>query len=365
MSHRENTRRLLAEHCRAYPDLQIRDIFKYLFQSAFGCEHMVTASPEALADSIRREHSAVSSPDPSADQKNAAPVFLTPLAGSYSRVHLSWLDRGLSAETLGKLFAASAVQEEQGLAALKASLQVAKEMTADGQLPFAPEAFETACREWKAAGYPAVHHSDAFRQSYCPAYRVISNRFVKFLPLLAAVDSKLQQGSLTLAIEGGSASGKTTLSQLLETLYGCTVFHMDDFFLQPHQRTPQRFAEPGGNVDRERFLEEILLPLHRKESVTFRPFDCSTMTLSAPISAEASPLTVIEGAYSMHPELAPYYDFSVFLDIVPDLQRARIGKRNTPDMAQRFFTQWIPLEQTYFSKLQVKERCDLVLSITE
>ncbi|MBQ3107783.1 MAG: hypothetical protein IJC68_04140, partial [Firmicutes bacterium] len=361
MTNREHTRRLLAEHCLIYPNLQIRDIFKYLFQSAFGCEHMVTAAPEDLADYIRREYEASASADIGTAHESAVQEVLTPLAGKYSRVHLSWLGRGLSPETLGKLFAASAVKEEEGLAALEASLQIAKEMIACGQLPFASEAFEAACADWKKAGYPAVHHSDAFRETYHPAYRVVSNRFVKFLPLLAAVDSKLQQGPLTLAIEGGSASGKTTLSQLLQDLYGCTVFHMDDFFLQPHQRTPQRFAEPGGNVDRERFLEEILLPLHRKEPVTFRPFDCSTMTLSGPVSMEATPLTVIEGAYSMHPELAPYYDFSVFLDITPDLQKSRIGKRNTPDMAQRFFTQWIPLEQTYFSKLEVKERCDLVI----
>ena len=32
---------------------------------------------------------------------------------------------------------------------------------------------------------------------------------------------------------------------------------MDDYFLQPYQRTEERLAEPGGNVDYERFKEEI------------------------------------------------------------------------------------------------------------
>ena len=34
---------------------------------------------------------------------------------------------------------------------------------------------------------------------------------------------------------------------------------MDDFFLRPEQRRPERFAEPGGNVDRERFAAEVLV----------------------------------------------------------------------------------------------------------
>ena len=65
----------------------------------------------------------------------------------------------------------------------------------------------------------------------------------------------------------------------------------------------------------------------------------------------------------MHPELAEYYDFSVFLDISEELQRARIQKRNSPAMAQRFFDEWIPLEQIYFSGFDIKDRCGLVLHI--
>ncbi|MBQ8758231.1 MAG: hypothetical protein IJZ20_00890, partial [Clostridia bacterium] len=79
-----------------------------------------------------------------------------------------------------------------------------------------------------------------------------------FLPLFAKLDGMLLTGNVRLAVEGGSASGKSTLGALLESVYDCTVFHMDDFFLRPEQRTPERFAEIGGNVDRERFLSEVL-----------------------------------------------------------------------------------------------------------
>ena len=66
-----------------------------------------------------------------------------------------------------------------------------------------------------------------------------------FRPLFAELDRQLAgELPVRLAIEGGSASGKTTLGQILAERYGCTVFHMDDFFLRPEQRTASRFAEP-------------------------------------------------------------------------------------------------------------------------
>ena len=173
----------------------------------------------------------------------------------------------------------------------------------------------------------------------------------------------MKDGHVKLAIEGGSASGKTTLAALLESMYDCTVFHMDDFFLRPEQRTPARFAEIGGNVDRERFLDEILIPLSENRPITYRRFDCSTFSLLPATHVVPKPLTVVEGTYSMHPELEKYYDISVFLHISSKYQRERIEKRNTPETAIRFFNEWIPLEIRYFDVSKVKERCDIIIEI--
>ena len=180
---------------------------------------------------------------------------------------------------------------------------------------------------------------------------------------LAELEKRLAQGRVILAIEGGSASGKTTLGNLLSTLYDCALFHTDDFFLQPHQRTRERFAEMGGNLDRERFLEEVLAPLYKGETVRFRKFDCMKMQLGEFLEVQPKKLTVVEGAYSMHPAFEKYYDFSIFLDVEPNLQKERILKRNTPPFAKRFFEEWIPLENAYFTQTRAKERCDRTIPI--
>lgn len=184
------------------------------------------------------------------------------------------------------------------------------------------------------------------------------------MELLQAIDERLpRQERLLLAIDGGSASGKTTLAALLAQRYGCPVFHMDDFFLRPEQRTPQRLAEPGGNVDRERFFSEVLQPLRQGGPASYRRYDCQTGQLLPPVLRQAGQLNVIEGAYSMHPELSALYDLSVFLAVSPETQRRRILQREPAFKQQLFFRQWIPMENRFFQAFSIPERCDLRIEI--
>ena len=349
------TRELLIKHYQTYPKLQISDIFKFLYQSSFGCEHLITERSSVI-ERIKQEYSSL-------DCSNSA--YTDKLDGEYSRVHLSCLKDGLAPETLGKLFVFSAKAESDTCDMLLKRLTSARELISEGELPLSAEEFDNELELWRKSGFPALHHSDIFRSEYRPAYRVIADRYVKLLPLLTQIDKRLSQGSLILAIEGGSASGKTTLARFLEELYGCSVFHMDDFFLRPEQRTPERYAETGGNVDRERFLQEVLTPLSANKTVRFSPFDCSTQALGQKITVIPKKLTVVEGAYSMHPELASYYGLSVFLDIDARHQKKRILKRNSPEFAKRFFKEWIPLELRYFSNMSISSRCDITITVED
>ena len=172
------------------------------------------------------------------------------------------------------------------------------------------------------------------------------------------LDTTIEKWSL-----GWAPSGKTTLAAQLSRIYDCTVFHMDDFFLRPQQRTPQRLAEPGGNVDRERFYEEVLRPLTRRPPLQYQRYDCHSQTLEPPVELIPKPLTIVEGAYSLHPALADCYDLSVFLRITPELQRQRILKRNGPEGAEQFFSRWVPLEEAYFKATDPASRCDLILEV--
>ena len=163
-------------------------------------------------------------------------------------------------------------------------------------------------------------------------------------------DLLTQKDAVIVAIDGKCTSGKTTLASKLAKLYDCNVFHMDDFFLRPEQRTPERFAEVGGNVDYERFLEEVLLPLKSSKTFSYRPFDCSTFTLSDPVIVTPKRLNIIEGTYSHHPYFGNPYDLKILLTIDEETQRRRILDRPV-FLHKRFFEEWIPMENRYFDAL--------------
>lgn len=166
---------------------------------------------------------------------------------------------------------------------------------------------------------------------------------------------------IIVAIDGRCGSGKSTLAAALREVYGYPVAHMDDFFLRPEQRTAERLEAPGENVDHERFLAEVLAPLAAGETATYRPFSCKTMTLCDPVALPRTAVTVVEGSYACHPQLRDFYELRVFLDVDSETQMERILRRNGPEKAEEFRRRWIPLEELYFTQLDVAGHCDLIL----
>lgn len=189
-----------------------------------------------------------------------------------------------------------------------------------------------------------------------------SMRDLDYTRLTRAIEEQLhRKGRLIVAIDGRCGSGKTTLATRLREELSCSVFHMDDFFPQPYQRTETRLSQPGENVDHERFLAEVLLPLHSALPVTFRPYLCARQELGAPVTVPFTPLTIVEGSYACHPTLWEYYDLRIFLSVDPEEQMRRIRKRNGSGKALLFRDRWIPFEERYFSAFRVAEHCDMLL----
>ena len=183
----------------------------------------------------------------------------------------------------------------------------------------------------------------------------------KYGALNAALDDHLAKGEITvLAIDGMAPSGKTTLAEMLSEQYGAPVVHMDDFFLRPEQRTAARYAEPGGNFDRERFLLEVAPHLRERRGFAYRRFDCALMRLSGSVTIPPYSMIIVEGTYSLHPALAPFYSVKVMLTISEEAQKSRILKRNGEEGYRQFAEKWIPLENRYFSEFYVRNSADFV-----
>lgn len=183
----------------------------------------------------------------------------------------------------------------------------------------------------------------------------------RYQALFSALNGLPEQGKpLVLAVDGPAAGGKTTLAKLLKEKYGCAVISMDHFFLPLQLRVPERFAQPGGNVHFERFAAEVSPFLGGGRAFSYRAFDCRSMEYTPPLEVPASKLTVVEGSYSLHPGLEAVYDLKVYLTVSPAEQRDRILRRNAPELARRFFEEWIPMEEVYAGTYGIAQSCDLV-----
>ncbi|RQW75851.1 uridine kinase [Lysinibacillus composti] len=185
--------------------------------------------------------------------------------------------------------------------------------------------------------------------------------FTSYNPIFKLLEDCAEKSKHTIvAIDGNAASGKSTLAEFIKEHFDCNVFHMDDFFLPMSMKTKERLQEPGGNVDYDRFLHSVLKPLHDHEVVYYQPFNCQTQTLGEVNKIQPKKLNIVEGVYSMHPILYPYYTHSIFLSVDPDVQLERIAKRNEQKV-QQFITQWLPLENRYFDYYQIKSKCQLFI----
>lgn len=347
---------ILLEHRSRYPDMEIQDEVKLLYQREFGGGHMIADEAESL-DRIKAEYrelaAGIGGREAEEDSRRARGQERESIGDGLYRVSLGLLAKGLSPETLNRMFVKTAREVRGNQARFTGIL---KEWLSSLHETGPKERYREAAEYlagYEALGCPMVSHSSHYRSAYHPAYRIVAERYVKVLDICCDIDRKLgekeeREAAVLVAIDGCSAGGKTTAAETLAGLYDANLFHLDDFFLRPEQRIPERFQEPGGNVDYERFGAEVLAPLLAGQSFQYRTFDCGRMALGNAVQVRPKRLSIIEGVYSRHPYFGDIYDLEYWFFVSPDEQKRRILERNGALMLERFVKEWIPLEHAYF-----------------
>lgn len=195
-------------------------------------------------------------------------------------------------------------------------------------------------------------------------FTVAETEMAQLLPLLKQMALLPERDEpWVIAIDGRSASGKTTAAVWLEKVLGAGIIHVDDFFLPTELRTKERLAQPGGNVHYERFINEVLPKLKSQEAFSYQRFDCSIMAPGEMRQVSASCWRIVEGAYSLHPILGDYADITVFFHIEPQKQLRRIAQRGGEEAVRAFSQRWIPLEEKYIKSLNIQERAQLRIDV--
>ena len=157
---------ILLAHARRYPKMEPTDAVKLLYQSEFGGGHLIRDEAACL-NRLRQEYAAT--------PQNPEMSLWEDIGSGMVRIHLAALEgSGYSVEELGRAFLCSAAAHQGSMDAFREKLDVLKELTRQGQMPFSPDALEKYLEEYERTGFPPVSHSETYRNAYHPAYRVIN-----------------------------------------------------------------------------------------------------------------------------------------------------------------------------------------------
>ena len=168
-------RQILSAHAARYPLMTPCDAVKLLYQNEFGGGHLIRDRERAMAF-LQAEYESTPH-DPS------LPLF-EDIGNGMVRVMLAALDgSAYPPEALMDDFVRSAALHTGTVEAFLQKLEVLRELTREGSLPFSAEALEGYLQEYTAAGCPMVSHSDIYRQTYRPAYRVVLRSEINRTPV--------------------------------------------------------------------------------------------------------------------------------------------------------------------------------------
>jgi len=160
-------RRVVSYHLGRYPSMEIQDLYKLVFQAAMGSEHAVP-NRQMAQQWLDRELSTLAavSEEP----------FSEPLSpeGGLVRVHLrAFVERGGDTAKLLDAFVATADRFHGSEERLEEYWSYLEAMAEAGEVPFSQTQLRGLFAEMRIQGFPAVHHSNTYRDHYQPAYRVV------------------------------------------------------------------------------------------------------------------------------------------------------------------------------------------------
>ena len=349
----------LKEQLYRHPSAGPQDIIKQCYQASHGAEHLLADTSRAW-NYLKSEYEEIMLQSEGCGASCCDEALYEAISDEVARINLAaWKKTGWPLEWLFAMFVGSASIREDAKETLVSYLEEADAFVKDEL-----EGWSEFLAHYKEIGMPAMHHSEGYRQAEHPAYRIVNSKCLRLIPILKAVYEKMNQkenGPLVLVIDGRAASGKSTMGEQLKAILGADLIHMDDFFLPPALRSPERFGAPGGNVHYERFAEEVLPYVALEDAFSYRIFDCSQMDYNGCATVTNSKVRIVEGSYSMHPAFGDYGDLRVFSQIDPKEQMQRIRIRNGERLAARFEKEWIPMEEMYFDQCKVRESADIIL----
>lgn len=200
-------------------------------------------------------------------------------------------------------------------------------------------------------------------------------------PLIDRLRAEIAQRDrpLFVALDGRSGSGKSTIAAVMADALGTdgrgnaivTVIEGDQFYGGGSGETWDRKSveeKVAMVIDWPR-QRQLLTALRERGVATWLAFDWESDDWDAdivplapePIQCSATPVVLLEGAYSARAELSDLLDLRVLLDVPREVRRAQLLAREGEAYRAEWEGRWHSAEEHYFGTIMPPSNFDLIL----
>ncbi len=155
-----------------------------------------------------------------------------------------------------------------------------------------------------------------------------------------------------VAIDGRSASGKTTFATKLSKLLQAPIVHTDDIawnhsFFDWHQL----------------LIENILKPFKAQQPINWIPQAWKTHQRQGSIEIAKTSLLILEGVSATRREFTEWIDFPIWIETASDIAEKR-GLERDGEAGRAFWFEWQAAEQVFLEADHPWQRAKLIVDGT-
>lgn len=168
---------IIITHLTKYPLMTIQDMVKLVHQACFGPKH--------FSGSITIDKTEAYLMDELNVIESQSTTYIEAIGNDYVRVYLqAVLDKKVDIVTLNQSFYQSMndhINVDNAINTIDQLLDLILELVEKRQLPFSLHETVNFINDYRAKNYPAIHHSEIYKQTYEPHYRVIHIKHMNFM----------------------------------------------------------------------------------------------------------------------------------------------------------------------------------------
>jgi len=175
---KEGWMNLILEHLNRYPEMEVQDLYKLIYQATLGPAHLGT-NEEIILSYLNREVELINADTEIDLVENISP------SGKYVRINLKkFKDKGGNVKLLVNAIALSAKEKVLSERIPLGNMEIFNKrwemiarMVDSGDLPFDKEEFRQFSDFIISNKSEIPHHSKKYRECYSPSYRVVLKNY--------------------------------------------------------------------------------------------------------------------------------------------------------------------------------------------